>query len=118
MTALEIIEEVRTLTETIRQPLPKDPVSLLEEADYRSGWLARVGELEAEAQGLLDKSRGEIADKYANHTATMFREKLAGETADLSKVVMYCHRLYTTLMEQIELIRTAISYHKEQQKRT
>jgi hypothetical protein len=115
--AVDLAREIAELSQTLRQPLPKDPEALLLEADYRSGWLARVGEIEADAQMLLDKKRGEVADLHSKLSATLIKEKLKGETADLARLVMLAHRMYSTLTEQIELIRTMVSYAKAERSR-
>lgn len=115
--ALEIANEIKTLSETVSEPLPKEVEGLLTEGEYRAQWLARIGELEADAQAALDIKRGEVADQYADLTATLFREKLAGATADNARLVMLAHRMYTTLTNQLIFIETAISWHKAQRGR-
>lgn len=111
---LDITAEIKTLSDTISQPLPKEAEGLLMEAEYRASWLARVGEMEADAEAAVNRKRGEVADNFAHLSATLFREKLAGETADLQRIQTLAHRLYSTLTEQIELIRSSVSYLKTQ----
>jgi hypothetical protein len=76
-----------------------------------------MGEIEADSQMLLDKKRGEVSDLHSDLSATLYRDKLAGETADLARLVMLAHRMYSTLTEQIELIRTMVSYAKHERTR-
>jgi hypothetical protein len=106
VTPEQIVAEIKELSDTVSMPLGKDVEVLMEEADYRSGWMARVGEMEADAQRALDVKCGEIADKYSELSATLFREKLKAETADETRLVMLCHRMYSTLSEQIILIQS------------
>ena len=114
----KIAQDIAMLNDTISQPLPKGNVeALMEEADYRSQWLARVSEMEADAQRVVDVKRGEIAERNPDMTATLLREKLASGTADETKLVFLTRRTYTTMVTQIDVIRSMISYEKEHLKR-
>jgi hypothetical protein len=110
----KIVEDIAALSKAVSMPLPNEAEALIEEASYRSQWMCRVAEMEADAQCMLDKRRGEVADKYADLSATLYRDKLASETADFSRLVMLCHRMYSTLEQQVILISVQISYHKSQ----
>lgn len=115
--ALKMAQELSEISLMVSEPLPKDPEGLLTQADFRSAWLARVGEMEANAQAMLDRRRGEVSDEYSDLPATLYRDKVTGEVADFQRLVNFSHKLYATLTEQIELIRTMVSYAKHERGR-
>ena len=115
--SLEIAKELAEISANVSSVLPKDVVSLIDAADYRCAWLARVGEMEADAQAILDRQRGIVASLNSDLTATALRPKLDMECADYQRLVTLSKRLYQTLTEQIEWIRTKVSFIKAERSR-
>ena len=116
MTPNDLAIELGKLYESIKAPLDRTPEGLLGELDFRSQWLARSAELEAEAQFILDQKRGEVAERNSQISATMLREILARECADENRLYKLAERLNSTIVHQIEAVRSIVSYEKESRK--
>lgn len=116
MTALELAEEIGQLYGLLKDGLDRSPQGLLTELDTRCQWLARSAELEAEAQYIHDRARGEVSEKNPDLNATRLREVLSRDCADEARLVKLAERLHTTLCYQMDSIRSILSYEKESRK--
>ena len=109
--SLKLAMELSQIYESIKPEL--DKTQLLAELDYRCQWLARSGELIADAQYILDCKRGQVADKNNNLSATLLREVIARDCAEENRLYKLADRLNATLTHQIDALRTMISFEKE-----
>jgi hypothetical protein len=77
-------------------------------------YMARTPRIEAEAEYLLNVAKGKKAQELKTETATVFRERLTGETATEQKIYKFAYRLNTHLPEIIGALRSQLSYVREQ----
>lgn len=113
MTTLELASELESIYGLVKQGLDRSPEGLLMELDTRCQWLARSAELEAEAQTLVDYARGNTAEQFPEANATRLREILGKECAEENRLYKLAERLNSTLVHQIDAIRSILSYEKE-----
>lgn len=118
MTAVDLAQEVSKLYDALKQAIDRTPEGLLAELDFRCQWLARSAELEAEAQFLLDQKRGEVANVHADKSATLLREIISRECAEENRLYKLAERLNSSLVHQIDAIRSILSFEKESRKLT
>ncbi len=116
MDAIEIADEVGGMFDILKQTLNRDINSLCTELDVASQLLARSAELLADAQYIVDKKRGECAEKYVDTSATMMRELLAGDIAEEARLLKQCEKLNSTIVHRIDSIRSILSAEKELKK--
>lgn len=118
MTLEKLTEEIAGLYESIKSGLDRTPQGLLAELDFRCQWLARSAELEAEAQHLLDKKRGEVAEELLPRDlpAHAMRMILEEKSSLERRIYTQAERLNSTLVHQIDAIRSILSFEKESQK--
>lgn len=116
----ELVKEIDSLYESIKQPLDRTPEGLLAELDFRCQWLARSAEIEAESQEYLDKKRGEEAEKANERgfNATTARDIINAQCSLEKRLYTLAERLNSTLVHQIDSIRSILSYEKEGIKNT
>jgi hypothetical protein len=115
MTAEELTKEVDQMYEVCKADVSvSEPGLLVDELNLRCGMLARSAQIRADSQHLLDVARGEFASSPRAQalTATVFREVLAAEVADLQRLVNHADRLNSTLVHQIDAIRSMLSWEK------
>jgi hypothetical protein len=77
-------------------------------------YMARTPRIEAEAEYLLNVAKGKKAQELKGETATVFRERLLGETATEQKIYRFAYRLNTHLPEILGALRSQLSYVREQ----
>ena len=83
-----------------------------------TNYLARLPRLEADAEYLMNYSRGDNADKEASKdkkeqiSATLFREVLGGEVATFTRIYSFVHRLNSNIIEIQKSVITQLSYLK------
>lgn len=119
MTKESLLEELSQLYKSIGMGFDRSsPETLIAEGEYRSQWLARSAELAAEAQFIHDKARGLASEKYMDVSATIMREFVGRDCADEARILKLAERLNATLVHQMDMIRTIISFEKESRKKT
>ena len=113
---LKILKEVDEISEFLSGLYDETSPDLLSSyLTTLNGYLARMPKLEAEAEYLRGYKKGEVADKIgATMTATVFREKAAGETAVYDKAYTFVYRLNQNLIEIQKGVISQLSYHKQQ----
>ena len=84
----------------------------MDELDERSQWLARSSELLAEAQYILDRKRGEEAERLTGFPPSVGREVLAGRSAEEARLHRLADRLNVTITHQLDAIRSVLSFEK------
>ena len=112
MTPEELTSELGLIYKRIGQPLSRDTAGLMDELDDRCQWLARSSELLAEAQHILDKRRGEIAEENRELGAMILREILSSKSADETRLKNLADRLNATITHQVDAIRSILSFEK------
>ena len=115
MTAQEIADELEDYYGQISSQIDKDnPTGLIDDLGKRCQLLARSAVLLADAQFIHNKARGAEcnAPGVPEMTATLMREYLTGACASEARLVTLAERLNSTLVHQIDSIRTMISYTK------
>ena len=116
MTAQEIADELDDYYGQISSPIDKDnPTGLIDDLGKRCQLLARSAVLLADAQFIHDKARGMECDApgVAGMSATLMREYLTGACASEARLVTLAERLNSTLVHQVDSLRTMISYVKQ-----
>jgi hypothetical protein len=118
--AVELSNEVSELYKSIKEPLDRTPEGLVGELDFRGQWLARSAEILADAQIILDKKRGEVAESFVGteESWNIVKHLIEAKCADEKKLYILSERLNATLVHQIDEIRTLLSYEKESMKTT
>ena len=109
------------LYEEIEKPLAKgDPVGLMDDLDFRSQWLARSAQLLGDVQRMYDVKRGEAAQDAADRGlgGNLARDFIAGVCADENRLLTLAERLNSTLVHQIDAVRSMLSYEKQTTERT
>lgn len=115
-----LAKEINHLYESIKAGLDRTPEGLLAELDFRCQWLARSAEIEAEAQEHLDRKRGEESEKCFERgfNATAARDIVNAACALEKRIYTLAERLNSTIVHQIDSIRSILSYEKESAKIT
>ena len=112
-TATEVSDELETYYDEISRKFDQDnPTELITHLERRCQLLARSAVLLADAQFIHDKARGEAASGV-DMPATALREYLLGKCADEARLLKLADRLNSTIVHQIDSIRTMISYTKQ-----
>jgi len=81
-------------------------------------YLARLPKMEADAEYLLNYSKGDYGDKEANKakkdqiSATLFKEVMGGEIAVYTRIYSFVHRLNQNIIEIQKSVITQLSYLK------
>ncbi len=112
MTPVELAAEIELIYGSIKAPLDRNPAGLMDELESRCGWLARSAELLAEAQFILDRKRGEEAERLTDLPWSVGREVLAGRSAEEARLMKLADKLHSTLVHQVEAIRSILSFEK------
>ena len=120
MTSTELASELGLIYQRISQPLDREVVGLMDEMLERCEWLARSSELLAEAQFILDKARGEAAEKLSQTKfgASILREFIGNLVAEETRLRNLADRLNVTITHQLDAIRTKISFEKSLSQQT
>jgi len=113
---IKLLDEIETISKGIAQTYYKidsgDEINhLISEV---VSYMARTPRIEAEAEYLLNVAKGRKAEDLKKETATVFREKLTGETATEQKLYKFAYRLNTHLPEILGALRSQLSYVREQ----
>ena len=111
--ALKIAKEISEIYENISQPLDLTPTGLIAELDHRCQWLARSSQLEADCQFIHARARGKACELYPKVSATVLKEFLSRDCAEEARLLKLADRLNSTIVHQMDSIRTLISYEKE-----
>jgi hypothetical protein len=111
---MDTATEIGQLFDTLKKPLDRAPSGMMDELEYRIEWLARSAELLADAQHAYDKARGEAAEAAwkLSLNATQGRDYITGQCADANRLLTLADKLNSTLVHQIDAIRTMLSYEK------
>lgn len=113
MNSLDVANELDVLYKGLIV-LPKDdPNEIIDELVADNGWLARSSVLRAEAQAILDRKRGIVADHHNGENATRIRIILEAECADEQRLVNLADKLDRTLTYRIDTLRSFLSFQKE-----
>jgi hypothetical protein len=112
---MELIEEIDKLYKSIKEPLDRSNQGLMNELDYRCQWLARSAELMADAQILLDKKRGDVAESFINSEQgwNVVKMLIESQTKDEKRAYALAERLNATISHQIDAIRSLLSFEKQ-----
>lgn len=111
---LKLTSEVNETYENLKAPISTETEELPVELDNRCQWLARSAEIYAQVQYIHDKARGDAAEKHHKvSSATLLRELINRDTADEARVLTLAAKLNSTIVHQIDAIRTRLSYEKQ-----
>ena len=115
---LKLTEEINNLYEGVKGGIDRTPEGLIAELDFRCQWLARSAEILADCQIILDKKRGEVAEQYINteQSWNIVKSVIESKCADEKKLFCLAEKLNSTLVHQGDMIRSLLSYEKEQSK--
>lgn len=113
---IKLLDEIKAISDTIAQTYRE-----VESGDQLNAGISeviaimgRTPRIEAEAEYLLNKAKGHWAVELKKDSATVFRERLAGETATEQKLYKFAYRLNTHLPEILGALRSQLSYVREQ----
>lgn len=114
MDPVDLADELHEIYKLLKTLEHANSQELYDELVTAQGWLARSGELVAEAQYIVDKKRGDAAQGYwqQNVGASILREFLARDCAEEAKLLKLADRLNACLVHRIDSIRTLISFEK------
>lgn len=113
---MTIAEEMALLYAEIEKPLAKgNPIGLMDDLDYRSQWLARSAEILGECQFVYDRARGEAASEATAQglSGNVAKDFITGQCATENRLLLLAERLNSTLVHQIDAVRTLLSYEKQ-----
>lgn len=113
---MTLAEEMGLLYEEIKKPISRgNPEGLMMDLDFRSQWLARSAEILAESQKIYDAKRGKAATEAVEQGlgGNSAKDYIVGECADENRLLVLADRLNSTLVHQIDAIRTLLSYEKQ-----
>jgi len=111
---LELTTEINGLYENLKAPISSETEELPIELDNRCQWLARSAEIFAQAQFINDKARGGAAETHlAIPSATLLRELINRDTAEEARVLKLAEKLNSTIVHQIDAIRSRLSFEKQ-----
>ncbi len=118
--AAELADEVDEIYSFIKLGLDRDPQGLTAELDTRGQYLARSAEIVADAQVILDKKRGEVAEKHVGteESWNIIKHLIEAECSDEKRLYVLAERLNATLTHQCDSIRTLLSFAKEEMRQT
>jgi hypothetical protein len=110
-----LADELAELYSSIKEPIQKGNIlGLIDDLSYRVAWLARSAELVADAQYHADKIAGDIASRSDPGMAwSAVKAIVAGESADQTRLLKLAEKLNSTLIHQIESIRSILSFEKQ-----
>ena len=112
-TAQEVVDELEAYYGEISNKFDSDnPTELITKLERRCQLLARSAVLLADAQFIHDRARGDASEKATELSATELREYLTGKCAYEARLLKLADRLNSTIVHQIDSIRTMISYTK------
>lgn len=108
-------EEIASLYASLKEPTNRAPLALIDELDYRCAWLARSSELLADAQLSHDRKMGDESEKLISRdlSPSIVGTILRGLCAEEKRTLTLAERLNSTLVHQIDAIRSILSYEKE-----
>lgn len=111
-----ILEEISGLYDSLKNPVARDPEGLLNELDYRMQWLARSAEIVAECQKTSDIARGVAAEKAyeLGYSGNLAKDYITGVCSEESRILRLAEKLNSTIVHQMDSIRTMISFEKQQ----
>jgi hypothetical protein len=111
-----IVDEIAGIYDRIKKPIARDPVGLLDELEARCVWLARSAELVADCQGIADKARGVAAEKAyeMGYGGNLAKDYITGVCCDETRLLRLAEKVNTTIMHQMDSIRTMVSFEKQQ----
>ncbi len=114
--SVTLAKEVDQIYTFIKLGLDRDPQGLMAELDTRGQYLARSAEIVADAQILLDKKRGEVAEKHlgTEESWNIVKHVIEAQCSDEKKLYVLAERLNATLCHQMDGIRTLLSFAKEE----
>jgi hypothetical protein len=111
----KLAEEMDKLYESIKAPLDRTPQGLLAELDFRCQWLARSAEIQADAELIFNKKKGEVAETFlgAEESFNTIKIMIEARCGLEKRLLTLAERLNRTLTHQIEAIRSLVSYEKQ-----
>jgi hypothetical protein len=113
--ALKDVEHIDSLIST---PRNKEASKLWEDLDALIQWLARSGELVADAESIYESALGATiiemsTEKKYSFATSLFRQVAEGKCADILKIYRRIERQNAALTHAIDAIRSLLSYEKE-----
>lgn len=113
MILTKLLEEIDSYYAHLQVPIEQNGVALTEALSKREIILARSSELLGETQFILDKRRGELAEKFQDLKADVFKDVVNGESALERKAVKIAEKLNKTVADQTRSLITRLSWLKE-----
>lgn len=107
-------QEMSDMYDNLKAPLSTETEELTIELENRGIWLARSSEILSQVQWLNDVARGEAAEKNLTiPSATLLREIINRDTALYRRSLTLAEKLNSTIVHQIDLIRSKLSFEKQ-----
>ena len=117
-----LLDEAQLIQNFLEEPVSEEPNALAEKLSLMCVYMARSGNMLADAKYLQDVEKDKVFSSYyeeiSKMPATIAAKFIESRTSDVNYLVNWLERINRTCTHQADSIRTIFSYVKENLKMT
>lgn len=118
----DLFDEAQVIQDFLEQPVNEEPNALSEKLSMMCVYMARSGNMLADAKYLQDVERDKVFTEYydeiSSMPATIASKLIDSKTSEVNYLVNWLERINRACTHQADSIRTIFSYVKENLKMT
>lgn len=118
----DLLDEAQVIQDFLEEPVNEEPNALSEKLSMMCVYMARSGNMLADAKYLQDVERDKVFTEYydeiSSMPATIASKLIDSKTSDVNYLVNWLERINRACTHQADSIRTIFSYVKENLKMT
>ena len=118
----DLLDEAQVIQDFLEEPVNEEPNALSEKLSMMCVYMARSGNMLADAKYLQDVERDKVFTEYydeiSSMPATIASKLIDSKTSEVNYLVNWLERINRACTHQADSIRTIFSYVKENLKMT
>lgn len=118
----DLLDEAQVIQDFLEEPVNEEPNALSEKLSMMCVYMARSGNMLADAKYLQDVERDKVFTEYydeiSSMPATIASKLIDSKTSEVNYLVNWLDRINRACTHQADSIRTIFSYVKENLKMT
>ena len=118
----DLLDEAQVIQDFLEEPVNEEPNALSEKLSMMCVYMARSGNMLADAKYLQDVERDKVFTEYydeiSSMPATIATKLIDSKTSEVNYLVNWLERINRACTHQADSIRTIFSYVKENLKMT